>query len=539
MQRVLTRRSSRRTTMTIKTVTRVAVLAVAGSAAASWFGGKAFQLINEASAIARQASAPEANGSAKGDQMSPEQTRGIETWGYTLAVQAATYGAPLVAMYNLRSTVAFGPNAKAQPNTLWRLENISTPTLSAESGYVSPNVNVVYGFGFADLGAEPIILTAPDSGGRYYMIEVVDMWTNAFAYPAGLTSGYNGGKFAFVAPGWQGTLPSGVKRIDAPTRWIEFQPRVFVKDETDLAAARKVLERITLQGLSQYTGGPAPTKMDYQYELPRMNPKVATSRMQFDDPLQFWSIFSSALNENPPPRNQIEVVLPQYVHLGIELGKRWKPENVNPIILEQMKKASRQIGDLALATMATGGRLSNGWVIPPPNTGLAGTDYLSRLDVAVFGLTANTVTEAIYYAGILDGNNEPMIGAKRYTMTFKGPMQYARAVPPGFWSLTMYDKTTNYSIPNSINRYSLGSMSNLKKNSDGSFVLYLQADNPGADKESNWLPAPEGPFYLILRNYAPDPELAKALQLPDTFEGPPPVMPVGGAVGAAGKTGGG
>src|SRR5215470_12238648 len=188
----------------------------------------------------------------------PEQLKAIEAWTATLAVQAVTYGAPLVAMYNLRSTVAVGPHSKAPPNEIWRMEDISTPKLAAESGYVSPNVDVVYGFGFADLGAEPVILTAPDSGGRYYMIEIVDMWTNAFAYPAGGASGYKGGKFALVGPGWKGELPASVKRIDAPTRWIELQPRVNVKDEADLPAARKVLEAITLQPLSKYTGAAAP-----------------------------------------------------------------------------------------------------------------------------------------------------------------------------------------------------------------------------------------------------------------------------------------
>ena len=120
----------------------------------------------------------------------------METWGGSLVFQAATYAAPLVAMYNLRATVCFGPKAKAPPGTIWKFEDIATPTLAAESGYVSPNVNVVYGFGFADLGQEPIILTAPDSGGRYYMIEVCDMWSTAFAYPVGGPSGYKGGTFA-------------------------------------------------------------------------------------------------------------------------------------------------------------------------------------------------------------------------------------------------------------------------------------------------------------------------------------------------------
>ena len=460
-------------------------------------------------------------------QASPEQIEAIENWTYSLALQAATYGAPLVAMYNLRSTVSVGPDPKAKPNTVWKMVDISTPKLAAESGYVSPNLDVIYGFGFADLNAEPIILTAPDSQGRYYMIEIVDMWDNAFAYPAGGASGYKGGRFALVGPGWKGKLPAGVKRIDSPTRWVELQPRVNVKGDSDLPAARKVMEAITLQPLSQYLGGAAPKPVSYNYEVPKMKAGVATSHMQFDDPLQFWSIFSAALNENPPPADEIKAVLPQYKYLGIELGKQWKPASVNPLILEQMKKASAQIGKLALGTMPLAGALKDGWVIPPANTGFGGTDYLSRLDVAVFGLTANTVPQAIYYSGVVDANNQPMTGEKKYTLTLKPPMAYAQPVPPGFWSVTMYDKATGYTTPNPINRYHLASYDKLKKDADGSITLYLQADNPGADKEQNWLPSAKGPFYLIFRNYAPAPAVAEALSRDfRNFQGPPGVVPV-------------
>ena len=153
---------------------------------------------------------PSDAGAPPTDKSASKALTSMETWGGSLVLQAATYAAPLVAMYNLRSTVCFGPKAKAPPGTIWKFEDIATPKLAAESGYVSPNVNVVYGFGFADLGQEPTILTAPNFEGRYYMIEVCDMWTHAFAYPAGGPSGYNGGKFAFVGPGWKGDLPAGV-----------------------------------------------------------------------------------------------------------------------------------------------------------------------------------------------------------------------------------------------------------------------------------------------------------------------------------------
>ena len=171
-----------------------------------------------------------------------------------------------------------------------------------------------------------------------------------------------------------------------------------------------------------------------------------------------------------------------------------------------MKFAAANIGKLALGAMPLAGTLKEGWVIPPYNTGNAGTDYLSRLSVAVFGLTANATNQAIYYSGVLDGNNKPMTGAKKYTMTLKPPMEYAKPVAPGFWSVTMYDRVTNYTAPNPINRYHLADYDNLKKNADGSITIYMQATSPGADKESNWLPTPKGPFYLIFRNYAPSPE---------------------------------
>ena len=133
-----------------------------------------------------------------------------------------------------------------------------------------------------------------------------------------------------------------------------------------------MLEAITLQGLSQYTGGATPKQPSYGYEVPKMVPGVATSHMKFNDPLQFWSICSAAMNENPPPESEITAVVPQFKYLGLELGEQWKPENVNPVILAQMKSASEQIGDLALGTMPLGGVLQNGWIIPPANASRTG-----------------------------------------------------------------------------------------------------------------------------------------------------------------------
>jgi DNA sulfur modification protein DndE len=427
-------------------------------------------------------------------------------------------------MYNLRNTVAVGPDRKVPPNELWRLPDIATPQIAAEAGYVTPNVNTVYGFGFLDLGQEPIVLTAPDSEGRYYMVEIVDMWNNAFAYAAGKEVGYKGGKYAIVGPGWKGDLPTDLKRIDAPTRWVLVQPRVHVANAAnaaDLDGAQKVLAAITVQGLARYQGKPTSAAPTYSYETPKLAPRVASSQLKFEDPLQFWSILSAAMNENPPPADQIRSVLPQYKYLGLELGKQWKRESVNPLVLEQMKLAAREVGTMMNFSAPLAGKPSNGWDIPPANFGAPGADYLTRGINAVLGLTANTTTEAIYYLGAVDIKGQPLTGAKRYTINFKGPIPYAQAIAPGFWSVTMYDGKTKLTVSNPINRYSLGSDNDLKKNPDGSFTMYLQTASPGGDKESNWLPAPKGPYYLLLRNYAPVQEAVEALKNPNAFPMPP------------------
>lgn len=432
----------------------------------------------------------------------PDQVKVLKEWTYSLAIQAATWGGPLVTMYCLRHNDAVGEKAKAQPNHIWRMENISTPELSKEAGYVTPNVNTVYGFGFMDLRREPIILSVPDSQGLYYMVEIVDMYTNAFACVGGKATGYKGGKFALVGPGWKGRLPKGLKRIDCPTPWILLQPRVhlYVKGKVDLARARTVLDEIKPVGLAEFNGKKAPVTPKYDYPVPvYATPNLPVSALEFKDPLQFWELLSIAMNENPPPGDQITALLPMFAPLGLELGKPWNRTKLAPEVLETMQEAAKNIG--AMVAHQPFGTHYHGAFLPPPTIGNPGTDYLTRAVVARVGLTANTPDEAIYFMYPMDSEGNYLTGTKHYTMTFKEGLPY---IPPGFWSLTIYDAQNNYTIPNALNRYMLGSDTpGMKKNQDGSFTIYIQKDNPGPDKEANWLPSGEGPFYLVTRSYAP------------------------------------
>lgn len=456
--------------------------------------------------------------------MAPERLEAIGTIATATAIQAEIFCVPVVAMYNLRYSIAFAPTAEAKPGKIWRFAQIATPQVVRRTQYVSPNVNVLYGYGFIDLRREPVILTVPDSHGRYYMVQMVDMWTNSFAYAGGAAAGYRGGRYAIVGPGWHGSLPNGVKRIDAPTRWIELQPRVFVKDRQDLAAADEVLNRIAVTGLAEYEGRPAPPAPAYRYEAPLLDPSVASSKMAFKDPSQFWSICSNAMNENPPARAIVQAELPQFKILGLKLGTQWTPKGVNPMLLQLMNDSVSRIGTF-LENVAALAPKKNGWTIPPYDVGRTGADYLTGAITAVVGLTANTVREAVYYRSDVDSRGRALSGQQKYTITFSPGMPYAASLSPGFWSITMYDAASGYTIDNPIGRYALGSGDALKKNPDGSVTVYIQRDDPGGDKTSNWLPAPPGAFYLLLRDYAPAPAVYEGLKSPATFDAPPPVVP--------------
>ncbi len=449
----------------------------------------------------------------------PSRIDAYKDWTSALAIQAASWASPLVIMYALRAHDAFGPHAKSPPNKIWRMEDISTPALSKEAGYVTPNVNVIYGFGFMDLSLEPIVVSAPDSNNRYYMVEIVDMWTNAFAYIGGKATGYSGGQFLLTPPDWSGEVPEGLQRISCPTPWVLLQPRVHIYKEgkVDVEGAKKILQEITAVGLSEYLGHSPLHYTAYNYPMPvTIDSDQPVSALDFKDPLQFWEILMVAMNENPPPSDQVNALVPMFSPLGIEMGEKWERAKLSKELLEVMENAAANIGELLNNQVV--GRIYNGAFIPSPTIGDSGTDYRTRAIVARVGLTANTPYESVYWMYSLDKNNQELSGANKYTMTFKEEIPY---YAPGFWSITMYDASNNYTVENPIDRYMIGSDSHdLKKNRDGSFTIYIQHEHPGKDKESNWLPAPKGGFYLIPRAYAPKPQTIRILQDPTSWPVP-------------------
>jgi len=228
---------------------------------------------------------------------------------------------------------------------------------------------------------------------------------------------------------------------------------------------------------------------------------LPVSANYYKDPLQFWEILSNVINENPPPQAQIEALLPLFASLGIELGQKWDRTKVHPVVLAAMKEAAENVGMKTMVDIPPG-KIHNGWVWMWPSTGNFRTDYMTQATIVRWGLTANTLEEAVYIGALLDSENQPLMGDKKYTVTLEPPA----FKEPAFWSTTMYNYDNNYTVVNPINRYSLGSDDPLKMNADGTVTLYFQSENPGPDKQSNWLPTPKsGRWYMNLRAYAPAP----------------------------------
>ena len=210
-----------------------------------------------------------------------------------------------------------------------------------------------------------------------------------------------------------------------------------------------------------------------------------------------------------------------FAPLGIELGKKWDRTKVHPVVLEAMKEAATNVGMKTLVDIPPG-QMKNGWVFCWPSTGNFRTDYINRASIVRWGLTANTLEEAIYVGSQVDSQNKPLMGENKYTLTLEPPP----FKEPGFWSATMYNYDNNYTVENSINRYSLGSDNRLVINKDGTVTLYMQSTSPGKDNEANWLPTQaSGRWYIVLRSYAPGRKMIESAFDPRVYA-PAPIVQV-------------
>jgi hypothetical protein len=333
-------------------------------------------------------------------------------------------------------------------------------------------------------------------GGRYFLLPMLDGWTEVFQVPGTRTTGDKAQTLAITGPNWKGKLPQGVREYKSPTAIVWLLGRVYCTGTpADYKAVHALQDKIKLFPLSSYgkTYTPPPGTVD-----PAIDMKTAVrEQVNRMDAGAYFRLLAQLLKDNPPAREDAPI-LARMAQIGIVPGKDFDIAGLDPAVAQALGDVPRTGVERIMAHFKNAGRMENGWLFST-QTGSYGTDYLQRALITAIGLGANRPQDAIYPTSEMDASGKPYTGANKYVIHFdKGKL------PPvnGFWSLTMYD-ADYFFVANPLNRYTLSSRNKLVTNKDGSADLYIQSASPGKAKEANWLPAPTGPFKLMFRFYWP------------------------------------
>src|SRR5262245_27236209 len=374
------------------------------------------------------------------------------------------------------------------------------------------NVDTLYSLAQLDLSNTPIVLSIPDMGNRFWLMQLVDAWNNVPHAPGSRTVGGKGGNFAIIGPKWSGTLPPGLTELRVPTALIMVGGRTYTGGKDDYAAVHALQDKYKLTPLPEWGKTYAPPA-DVPLR-PGVDAKTpVTTQVLAMSPEAFFSRLNALLVDNPPDPADPQTMM-RLARLGVAPGAAFSMAAFTPEIRKAIEDGVAQGQKLMRETVR--GKNVNGWEITL-DMGRYGTNYPYRASWTFFGVGGNLPEDAIYPVAKTDGDGKPLDGANKYELRFKkGKMPPANA----FWSLTAYD-ADSYLISNPINRYALGDRSGMKLGDDGSLTIYIQAGPPSADRQANWLPAPkQGGMLLALRLYAPTKEVAEG-----TWS-PPPVKRV-------------
>ena len=366
-------------------------------------------------------------------------------------------------------------------------------------GVVRSNFDTLYSIAWLDLTREPLIVSAPDTNGRYYLLPMIDMWTDVFASPGWRTTGTQAANFLVTPPGWNGSIPVGFTRIAAPTPYVWIIGRTKTDGPPDYEAVHKIQAGLKVTPLSGWGKPPKPVeaKIDPAVDM-KTPPKVQVDTM----PAGAYFAYAAELLKLQPPHITDEPIVAQMKRIGIEPSKGFDISRLDPAVRKGVEAAPAEAQALMKWKVPTIAKVVNYWSMNTDTMGVYGNYYLKRAIVAQVGLGANLPEDAIYPLNLGDESGKPLDGANQYTIHFeKGGTPPVRA----FWSITLYD-SDGFQVANVLNRFAVSSWMPFKYNADGSLDLHFQSDSPGKDKEANWLPAPKGPFNLTMRLYSPQSE---------------------------------
>jgi hypothetical protein len=430
---------------------------------------------------------------AGAQSISPDEARAI-------AKEAFIYGYPLVDNYRIQYSYFVNKNDPEYKGNWNEVHNTARVYGPDDKAIQTPNSDTPYSFVGADLRTEPLVFTVPEiEPGRYYSLQFIDAYTHNFAYVGTRATGNGGGAYLLAGPRWQGETPAGIEaviRSETDFAFVLYRTQLF--NPADIDNVKKIQAGYRVQPLSQFLGKSAPAAApDVHFVKPPTAKEQRTS-------LEFFNILNFVLQFCPPHPSEQDLMA-RLAGLGIGAGQKFDAQALPPEI-DQAIQAGMADGWKAYEEedkkMHTG-ELTSADLFG--NREFLKNNYLRRMIGTVGGIYGNSKEEAFYPAYGLDSTGKPLDGATDYTLTFpSGQLPPANA----FWSLTLYEFPARLLVANPLNRYLINSpmLPNLKKDADGGITLHVQHESPGADRESNWLPAPKGPFVMALRIYLPKPE---------------------------------
>ena len=413
-----------------------------------------------------------------------------EEQAYTLGTAAYAWGFTMTELYRVRHV---STTARDELNRFHHFQTLFDPKTSTAAGVVSANNATVYSTAWLDLSIEPVVLDVPPVPDRYYTMNYIDFYQKVENI-SNLTAGRAGGSYAFTGPGWEGPLPEGVTRVNMATDHMWIIGRTEVKGADDLPAAIAVQTKYALTVLSEWQKGARNSLGDNRYE--------AWPAFDVEDPLNWFAALNEALRRNPP-YGPDAAVASLFESIGIGPDKAFDPASLDAATAAGLRRAVETGQAIVNQDAETRlGQQINHWSMIANSvdyvTSRGGFDFLFRSAVALRAQPGQASNENFFNFAYEDNQGEALDGGRHYTLTFPEGQE-----PPvdAFWSVTMYGYPDGFLVENPINRYSIGTYNEMQRGDDGSLTVSIQHESPGADQESNWLPAPAGRFYLCLRMY--------------------------------------
>lgn len=434
-----------------------------------------------------------------------------------IAQDAYVYFYPLVTMDITRKQLTNVPKPEGLSAPANQFANAKAYPAADMKVVVRPNFDTLYSSAWLDVTSEPVVISVPDTDGRYYLLPILDMWTDVFSSTGWRTTGTEAQTLLVAQETWRPDLrsdfesiglPADTIRVDAPTPHAWVIGRIKTDGETDYAAVNKIQDNLGIVPLSAWgkaAAAPADAPVDSSVDM-KTPPKQQVDSMAAGD---YFSYAAELVKVNPP--HLLDAPLLQRLErIGFKVGESYDVPAQSEIVQKALNDAPASAQSLMQHMLPRLATTANGWSMNTDTMGVYGIYYLKRAIITQQGLGANRVKDAIYPLNITDSDGQPLHGSHQYRIHFgKDELPPANA----FWSVTLYD-AQGFQVANTLNRFAVSSYMPFKTNADGSIDLYIQHESPGKDLEANWLPAPTGAFNLTMRLYAPKAEALTGQWLP-------------------------